>query len=72
LSTWGRRNGLPGYDEFRTGLSFRDVKRMLYVHNADSSKWRYRRRGTVLGFHHALKLQLYYQAIDARADRRAA
>jgi hypothetical protein len=72
VSQWGATHGLPGYDEFRTGLTFRDVKRMLYVHNADSSKWRYRRRGTVLGFHHALKLQLYYQMADARPARSAA
>lgn len=68
-SRWGERHGYGReYDAFRTGLSFRDVKRMLYVHSADSSTWRYRRRGTVLGFHHALKLQLWAQAQEERRE----
>jgi hypothetical protein len=68
LSTWGARHGRPGYDAFRTGLTFAAVKRMLWVHNPDPSTWRYRRRGTVLGFWHSLKLQLWEQAQDDRRE----
>lgn len=49
---------MPGYDEFRTGLTYRDVLAMLRA--AD----RHRRRGSVLGFWHEVKLQLYEQAVD--------
>lgn len=59
-SNWGRRNNLPGYDQFRTGLTYRDAYNML----ATSKKHRYRRKGSVLGFMHELKRQLYEQAVD--------
>lgn len=62
---------MPGYDKFRTGLSFRDVKRMLWVHTEDPTTWRYRRRRTVLGFWHSLKLQLYYQVREEQREGRA-
>lgn len=67
-SRWGSTHGLDGYDEFRTGLTFAAVKRMLYAHNPDPSTWRYRRRGTVLGFWHSLKLQLWAQVQDERRE----
>lgn len=63
-STFGARRGDPEYDRFRTGLTYRDVHQMLYTHDPDSSKWRYRRRGTVLGFWHQLKQQLWHQVQD--------
>lgn len=53
------------YDEFRTGLTFREVRRMLWVNNDDPATWRYKRRRTVLGFWHQLKLQLWNQYLDA-------
>jgi hypothetical protein len=59
-SRWGRRKDLPGYDEFRTGLTYHDVYVML---NA-SEKHRYRHRASVLGFWHELKLQFYEQAVN--------
>ena len=59
-SSWGRSRGLPGYDRFRTGLTYRDVYFML----KDSNKHKQKRRGSVLGFWHELKLQLYEQAVD--------
>ena len=64
-STWGERHGLPGYDTFRTGLTFAMVKRMMFDAHEDRSLWKYKRRHTVLGAWHDLKLQLYYQAVDA-------
>lgn len=60
------------YDEFRTGLSFREVRQMLWVNNDDPKTWRYKRRHTVLGFWHQLKQQLwsqYLDAIDGEANR---
>ena len=52
---------MPGYDEFRTGLNYQDVLEMVKV----SVKHKQRRRGSVLGLHHEIKLQLYHQAVDA-------
>lgn len=72
MSTWGARNGLPGYDEFRTGLTFREVKRLMFDNHEDRARWKYKRRRTVLGAWHELKLQLYHQAIDEQSVRRAA
>lgn len=72
MSSWGVRNGLPGYDEFRTGLTFREVKRMMFDNHTDRSRWKYKRRHTVLGAWHELKLQFYFQALDERRTERAA
>jgi hypothetical protein len=58
------RNDLPGYDKFRTGLSYRDIWEMMRDDSEESSRWRYKRRGTVLVMWHELKLQMYHQAID--------
>jgi len=62
------------YDQFRTGLTFREVRRMLWVDNQDPSTWRYKRRRTVLGFWHQLKQQLwaqYQDAVDGEQQRKA-
>jgi hypothetical protein len=71
-STWGARNGLPGYDSFRTGLTFAAVKRMMFDNHEDRSRWKYKRRHTVLGAWHDLKLQLYWQMRDDRDARERA
>lgn len=63
------------YDSFRTGLTFREVRQMLWVHSDDPRDWRYKRRRTVLGFWHQLKLQLwaqYQDALDAEGEVRRA
>jgi hypothetical protein len=59
-SKWGKKNNLPKYDEFRTGLTYHDVYMML----KHSEKHSHKRRRSVLGFWHELKLQLYNQAVD--------
>lgn len=57
---------MPGYRDFRTGLTYADVREML----RRSKKHRGRhdrphdRRHTVLGFWHEIKLQLYEYARD--------
>jgi len=59
-SRWGSRKDLPGYDEFRTGLTYYDVYTMM----AAGERHSHRRRRSVLGFWHEIKLQLYEQAVD--------
>lgn len=58
-STYGARRGVPEYDRFRTGLTFREVSRMMRVASDDPADWQHKRRRTVLGYWHALKLQLW-------------
>jgi hypothetical protein len=63
-SQWGARSGGrygAEYDRFRTGLTYNDVRQMLWSSNDDSSTWRHKRRGTVLGFWHQLKLALWLE-----------
>lgn len=55
-----------GYEEFRTGLTYRQVYQMLWSPSDDPRQWRYKRRGTVLGFWHEIKEQLYARYIDER------
>jgi len=59
----GKRKPAPvprlSYDRFRTGLSYQDVYRMLWVNSDDPKKWRYKRRGTVLGTWRSIKLGLW-------------
>ncbi len=59
-SNWGKRHGLPGFDKLRTGLDYQTVYTMLMT----STRHKARRRGSVLGFWHELKLQFYEQAVD--------
>ncbi len=59
-SRWGKEKGLPGYERFRTGLTYREVYNMLRT----SERHTHKRRRSVLGFWHELKLQLYEQARD--------
>lgn len=58
-STYGARRGDPGYDRFRTGLTFRAVRQMLNTYRPDCSEWRRISRGTVLGKWHELKLEMW-------------
>jgi hypothetical protein len=37
---------------------------MMRDDSDDASQWKYKRRGTVLGVWHEIKLQLYHQAMD--------
>jgi hypothetical protein len=47
------------YAEFRTGLTFRDVRRKMFLASVDCSRWRQKRRHSVLGYWRELKLQLF-------------
>ena len=64
-SKWGAKNGLPGYDTFRSGLSYQQVFEMLKDSHEDPKLWRFKRRGTVLGAWHQIKLELYHRAVEA-------
>lgn len=64
-SSFGRKRGMVGYDEFRTGLTYRDVWEMLRDDSEDPSRWKHKSRGTVLGLWHELKLQMWQQMLDA-------
>lgn len=64
-SRYGKKHGLPGYDKFRTGLTYQDVWSMLMSDDPDPKTWRHKRRGTVLGMWHQLKKEMYEQAVAA-------
>jgi hypothetical protein len=68
-STWGRRHRLRGYDRFRTGLTFRVVRRMLWSESDDKSTWRKGvTRATVLGRWHQEKLRMWQELQAAKKD----
>lgn len=52
------------YDDFRTGLTFREVRRMMFTGAADPCDWRHKRRRSVLGFWHELKTQLWQYHVN--------
>lgn len=56
-------NGCPccgvEYDDFRTGLTYRDVFAMLWSASNDPATWRYKRRRTVLGKWRQIKLEAW-------------
>lgn len=48
------------YDEFKTGLTFGDVRQMMYIASENSEEWRQKRRRSILGFWHEIKIQLFH------------
>ena len=52
------------YSEFRTGLTFADVKQMFWTASPDSADWKYCRRNTVLGKWHEIKVELWDRHLD--------
>lgn len=57
------------YEDFRTGLRFRDVRRMLWdIPDRDRPGWwRQKRRSSVLGFWRELKISMFYSTHGACA-----
>ena len=53
------------YKDLRTGHTYRDIYVLLWVASEDSSKWRYKRRHTILGKWHQLKMELWNEHIWA-------
>jgi hypothetical protein len=64
------------YRDYKTGLTFSDVRMMLWVGDDDYTRWKYKRRHTVLGLWHSIKLRLwdshqYECELQAEYDRSA-
>lgn len=52
------------YARFKTGLRYRDVFLMLWDNSRNTSEWRYKRRGTILGLWHSIKKELWSRHTD--------
>jgi hypothetical protein len=68
-SSYGKRHGLPGYDKFRSGLTYQDVFNLLRDESEDPKDWRRKSRGVVLWHWHELKMQLYEQTMEAQGKK---
>lgn len=55
------------YRALRTRLTYRDVYELLWSPSPDPSQWRYKRRNTVLGLWHQLKLALWEEHLHGCA-----
>lgn len=49
------------YQRFRTGLTYSEVRDMLWVNSEDPDDWKYKRRNTVLGKWHEIKLEMWVE-----------
>lgn len=52
------------YADFRTGFTYKDIYQMLWSPDEDSSTWVYKRRNTILGKWHEIKVALWEQHVD--------
>jgi hypothetical protein len=52
------------YDDFRTGFTFTDIFQMFWKPEHDPSKWKYKRRNTVLGKWHQIKLEMWNEHLE--------
>lgn len=57
------------FEQFRTGLTFADVRQMLWVNSEDTADFKHKRRGTVLGYWRQLKLQMWDEFCERNPDR---
>jgi hypothetical protein len=71
-SSYGKRHGLPGYDKFRSGLTYRDVWEMMRDESEDPRDWKRKSRGVVLWHWHELKMQLYFQMMEVERNNNGA
>jgi hypothetical protein len=59
----GGRVSRAEWRRFKTGMSYRDVYSMLWSADASAPEtWHYKRRGTVLGMWHRIKLEMWAHA----------
>lgn len=49
------------YKNLKTGFKFEDIHQMLWVGTPDYSQWKYKRRHTVLGLWHQIKMSMWDQ-----------
>ena len=68
---YGARHNLPGFDQLKTGLTFGEVRQMLWSADPDPSTWRRKSRGCVLGLWHRLKLEMYQELMAGRESEAA-
>ena len=52
------------YEDLRTGLTFAEVRQMLWVDSPDSDDWKYKRRHGVLGMWHGIKKRMMAEHIE--------
>ena len=60
------------YADFRTGLVYQDVFEMLWAPSDDPDRWRYKRRGTVLGLWHQIKQTEWKRHLDTCTEDESA
>lgn len=51
------------YSQLRTGFTFEDVYQMFWVGSEDPKDWKYKRRHTVLGKWHEIKLDMWAEHV---------
>lgn len=51
--------------DLRTGLTYAEVFELLWSYHEDPDTWRYKRRHTVLGKWHQIKMELWEQHVAA-------
>lgn len=52
------------YNDLRTGETYKSVREMLWSGSDDSSTWVYKRRNTVLGKWHEIKLVMWGEHLE--------
>ncbi len=52
------------YGKFRTGLDYFEVYSMYWSDDPDSDKWRYKRRGTILGKWYEIKQGMWANHLE--------
>ena len=52
------------YGDLKTGLTYKEVRNMLWVNSDDYKDWKYKRRNTVLGLWHSIKIELWREHVD--------
>ena len=52
------------YDDMRTGHTYQSIYEMLWSGNEDSSTWVYKRRHTILGKWHQIKLEMWDDHVE--------
>ena len=69
MSRWhGRHEECPHcglvYERFTTGYAYSEVRMLLWVGTEDQTEWKYKRRHTVLGMWHSIKVLMWDEHIE--------
>lgn len=57
------------YEQFRTGITFAEARGMLWKNTDDTTQWKQKRRGTVLGYMRELKLSMWDEFVARNPER---